>query len=156
MTLGRPSVAQLSPRLNISTLSSTGENHSPKLWTSKTLKVRQGHLWSTSHQVRPQYGEPSDEALEQQPLVHPWGWPVPSSGGLHSQNNSFVYRTNDLLIDLIWKIDSKQGNIGLREKKCHSLQAFFAPWRLVEEGGLDPLLRGLFASPAKLSTPGQV
>jgi len=34
-------------------------------------------------------------------------------------------------------------------------QAFFAPWRLVEEGGLDPLLRGLFASPAKLSTPGQ-
>ena len=27
---------------------------------------------------------------------------------------------------------------------------------MVEEGGLDPLLRGLFASPAKLSTPGQV
>ena len=42
------------------------------------------------------------------------------------------------------------------KKNYHPLQAFFAPWRLVDEGGLDPLLRGLFASPAKLSTPGQV
>lgn len=28
--------------------------------------------------------------------------------------------------------------------------AFFAPWRLVEEGGVDPLLRGLYAAPAKV------
>merc|ERR1719369_2275474 len=35
-------------------------------------------------------------------------------------------------------------------------QAFFSPWRLVEQGGLDPLLRGLFASPAKMVSPGQV
>ena len=28
--------------------------------------------------------------------------------------------------------------------------AFFAPWRLVSEGGIDPILRGLFASPAKV------
>ena len=28
--------------------------------------------------------------------------------------------------------------------------AFFAPWRIVEEGGIDPILRGLFASPAKV------
>lgn len=33
--------------------------------------------------------------------------------------------------------------------------AFFAPWRLVEEGGVDPLLRGMFATPAKLKTPTQ-
>ncbi|XP_015429867.1 PREDICTED: peroxidasin [Dufourea novaeangliae] len=31
--------------------------------------------------------------------------------------------------------------------------AFFAPWRLVEEGGVDPLLRGMFATPAKLKLP---
>ena len=30
-------------------------------------------------------------------------------------------------------------------------KAFFSPWRLVEEGGLDPVLRGLFSRPSKLS-----
>lgn len=34
--------------------------------------------------------------------------------------------------------------------------AFFAPWRLVEEGGVDPLMRGLFTTPAKLKTPDQI
>lgn len=33
-------------------------------------------------------------------------------------------------------------------------KAFFSPWRLVEEGGLDPLLRGLFSIPAKYSNQG--
>ncbi|KAM9854787.1 eosinophil peroxidase [Aulostomus maculatus] len=35
----------------------------------------------------------------------------------------------------------------------HSL---FASWRVVEEGGIDPVLRGLLLSPAKLQTPGQM
>lgn len=34
-------------------------------------------------------------------------------------------------------------------------KAFFAPWRIVYEGGVDPLLRGLFLSPAKLKLPSQ-
>lgn len=34
-------------------------------------------------------------------------------------------------------------------------KAFFAPWRIVHEGGVDPLLRGLFTVPAKLKMPGQ-
>ncbi|XP_071524649.1 peroxidasin homolog isoform X1 [Panulirus ornatus] len=34
-------------------------------------------------------------------------------------------------------------------------KAFFSPWRIVQEGGIDPLLRGLFATPAKLKMPGQ-
>lgn len=32
-------------------------------------------------------------------------------------------------------------------------KAFFAPWRLVYEGGVDPLLRGMFTVPAKLKMP---
>ncbi|XP_063837290.1 peroxidasin [Ostrinia nubilalis] len=41
-----------------------------------------------------------------------------------------------------------QGNLKLRD-------AFFSPWRLVDEGGVDPLLRGMFMTPAKLKTPTQ-
>jgi len=33
-------------------------------------------------------------------------------------------------------------------------KAFFSPWRLIEEGGLDPLLRGLIVNPAKLANHG--
>ncbi|XP_059918045.1 eosinophil peroxidase [Gadus macrocephalus] len=35
----------------------------------------------------------------------------------------------------------------------HSL---FASWRVVQEGGVDPVLRGLLLSPAKLQVPGQM
>ena len=35
-----------------------------------------------------------------------------------------------------------EGNLSLHE-------AFFSPWRVVEEGGIDPLLRGLYYYPSK-------
>lgn len=41
-----------------------------------------------------------------------------------------------------------QGALSLRD-------AFFSPWRLVDEGGVDPLLRGMFATAAKLKLPEQ-
>ncbi|XP_050360925.1 peroxidasin [Nymphalis io] len=41
-----------------------------------------------------------------------------------------------------------QGHLLLRN-------AFFSPWRLVDEGGVDPLLRGMFTTPAKLKTSTQ-
>lgn len=41
-----------------------------------------------------------------------------------------------------------QGPLNLRD-------AFFAPWRLVDEGGVDPLMRGMYATPAKLKLPEQ-
>ncbi|KAG8512396.1 Thyroid peroxidase [Galemys pyrenaicus] len=34
--------------------------------------------------------------------------------------------------------------------------AFFSPWRLIAEGGLDPLVRGLLARPAKRQLQGQL
>ncbi|KAL1234331.1 Peroxidasin [Trichinella spiralis] len=34
-------------------------------------------------------------------------------------------------------------------------EAFFAPERLLNEGGIDPILRGMFSTPAKLPTTGQ-
>ncbi|XP_033354813.1 peroxidasin isoform X1 [Bombus vosnesenskii] len=39
-----------------------------------------------------------------------------------------------------------QGPLKLRD-------AFFSPWRLVEEGGVDPLMRGMFGTAAKLKLP---
>ncbi|XP_042897805.1 peroxidasin [Parasteatoda tepidariorum] len=43
----------------------------------------------------------------------------------------------------------REGNLPLRK-------AFFAPFRLVEEGGMDPLFRGLVYAPAKLKRPDQL
>lgn len=34
-------------------------------------------------------------------------------------------------------------------------KAFFTPWRLSDEGGTDPLMRGFFAVPAKRKMPKQ-
>ncbi|XP_074640940.1 peroxidasin homolog [Tubulanus polymorphus] len=44
---------------------------------------------------------------------------------------------------------TSQGNLPLHK-------AFFAPYRLVEEGGVDPILRGLYARGAKAIEPGHV
>ncbi|XP_044749680.1 peroxidasin [Coccinella septempunctata] len=41
----------------------------------------------------------------------------------------------------------------IREGHLPLRYAFFAPWRVVNEGGIDPLLRGLFIVPAKLKKP---
>lgn len=35
-------------------------------------------------------------------------------------------------------------------------RAFFAPFRVIEEGGIDPILRGLFGSAAKRQTSDQI
>ena len=35
-------------------------------------------------------------------------------------------------------------------------KAFFAPWRIVQEGGIDPIIRGLFGSSAKKSLPNEL
>ncbi|XP_021697884.1 peroxidasin isoform X1 [Aedes aegypti] len=60
----------------------------------------------------------------------------------HSLINPILHRLNESFEPI------EQGNIALHK-------AFFAPWRIVYEGGVDPLLRGLFTVPAKLKKPNQ-
>lgn len=44
----------------------------------------------------------------------------------------------------------------IRHGHIHLRNAFFSPFRILHEGGIDPLLRGLFAIPAKLKVPDQL
>ncbi|KAL5280951.1 PXDN family protein [Megaselia abdita] len=60
----------------------------------------------------------------------------------HSLINPILHRLNETYLPI------PQGNLQLHK-------AFFAPWRLAYEGGVDPLMRGLFTVPAKLKTPEQ-
>ena len=60
----------------------------------------------------------------------------------HSMINPVIYRLNETLHPIA------EGNLPLHK-------AFFAPFRIVEEGGIDPVLRGLFAKPAKQLTPDE-
>lgn len=56
---------------------------------------------------------------------------------------------NPVLHRLDYKFEEiEQGHLALRN-------AFFAPWRVVYEGGVDPILRGLFTMPAKIKRPEQ-
>ncbi|XP_053689507.1 peroxidasin [Sabethes cyaneus] len=60
----------------------------------------------------------------------------------HSLINPILHRLNESFETI------NQGHVPLHK-------AFFAPWRIVYEGGVDPLLRGLFSVPAKLKKPNQ-
>ena len=60
----------------------------------------------------------------------------------HSLINPVIYRLNATMQPI------PEGNLNLH-------QAFFAPFRLVEEGGVDPILRGLFGVGAKKLVPGE-
>lgn len=55
---------------------------------------------------------------------------------------------------MIYRLNSSyepipEGNLLLRD-------AFFSPWRVKEQGGIDPLLRGLFGVSAKVKIPRQI
>lgn len=41
----------------------------------------------------------------------------------------------------------------IKEGHLHLHKAFFSPWRILDEGGIDPVMRGLFSVPAKLKKP---
>lgn len=58
----------------------------------------------------------------------------------HTLINPLLHRLNETFEPIA------QGHLPLHK-------AFFAPWRLVHEGGVDPLLRGMYSVPAKLKLP---
>lgn len=58
----------------------------------------------------------------------------------HTLINPILHRLNETFEPIA------QGHLPLHK-------AFFAPWRMVYEGGVDPLLRGMFSVPAKLKMP---
>lgn len=60
----------------------------------------------------------------------------------HSLINPVIYRFNESMQPI------PAGNLPLHK-------AFFAPFRIVEEGGIDPILRGLFGVAAKKLRPGE-
>lgn len=43
----------------------------------------------------------------------------------------------------------------IREGHLPLSKAFFSPWRVVEEGGVDPLIRGMFTVAAKIKKPDE-
>lgn len=56
---------------------------------------------------------------------------------------------NPILHRLDWDFKPiREGNLPLSK-------AFFSPWRVVEEGGIDPLLRGFFSVAAKIKKPDE-
>ncbi|CAF1371927.1 unnamed protein product [Adineta steineri] len=61
----------------------------------------------------------------------------------HGLINPVFYRLNSSLEPI------PEGNLLLRD-------AFFSPWRVKEQGGIDPLVRGMFGVPAKIKLPQQI
>nr|XP_048295540.1 thyroid peroxidase [Myodes glareolus] len=56
---------------------------------------------------------------------------------------------------LVRRLDTDfQDHTDLPRLQLHDV--FFRPWRLIQEGGLDPIVRGLLARPAKLQVQGQL
>lgn len=61
----------------------------------------------------------------------------------HTLINPILYRLDDTFQPI------PQGHLSLHK-------AFFSPFRIVNEGGIDPLLRGLFAVPGKMRVPTEL
>ncbi|XP_025057452.1 peroxidasin homolog isoform X2 [Alligator sinensis] len=61
----------------------------------------------------------------------------------HTLINPFLYRLNESFQPI------RQGHVRLHK-------AFFSPFRIMQEGGIDPLLRGLFGIPGKMRVPSEL
>lgn len=60
---------------------------------------------------------------------------------------------HSLINPILSRFDANHKEIPQGHLPLH--KAFFAPWRLVYEGGVDPLMRGMYLVPAKMKKPQQ-
>lgn len=60
---------------------------------------------------------------------------------------------HSLINPILSRFDANHEEIPQGHLPLH--KAFFSPWRLVYEGGVDPLMRGMFLVPAKMKKPQQ-
>nr|KAF6301137.1 myeloperoxidase [Pipistrellus kuhlii] len=68
--------------------------------------------------------------------------------------NAFRYG-HTLIQPFMFRLDSQYRPRGPNPRVPLS-KVFFASWRVVKEGGIDPILRGLMATPAKLNRQNQI
>ncbi|XP_022102574.1 peroxidasin homolog isoform X3 [Acanthaster planci] len=61
---------------------------------------------------------------------------------------------HSLIQPILRRLNSTYQSIELGDLPLH--KAFFSPYRVVEEGGIDPILRGLFTSPLKEPKPDEM
>ncbi|KAJ6665741.1 hypothetical protein lerEdw1_002111 [Lerista edwardsae] len=61
----------------------------------------------------------------------------------HTLINPLLYRLNETFQPI------PQGHVPLHK-------AFFSPYRIIQEGGIDPLIRGLFGVPGKMRVPSEL
>ncbi|XP_030054785.1 peroxidasin homolog isoform X2 [Microcaecilia unicolor] len=77
------------------------------------------------------------------------------NAGIFNEFATAAFRFGHTLINpIIYRLDENfeplpQGHVPLHK-------AFFSPFRIVNEGGIDPLLRGLIGVPAKMRIPSQL
>ncbi|ERE68009.1 myeloperoxidase [Cricetulus griseus] len=68
--------------------------------------------------------------------------------------NAFRYG-HTLIQPFMFRLDNQYRPTGPNPRVPLS-KVFFATWRVVKEGGIDPILRGLMATPAKLNRQNQI
>jgi peroxidase len=77
-----------------------------------------------------------------------------SAGAANSFANAAFRFGHTLINPVLYRLDKDFKEIAAGHLPLH--EAFFAPERLLSEGGIDPLLRGLFAVPLKLPVSNQL